>query len=141
MLYRRLPPGGPAGGGDPKDAGQTVYSPLVSCPRDSWQPHIVVVNQGTNEPGIPGKKYTEHYVHYLEIICSAFRKALIFGVCPFNGTHRDAIRTAVDERDKRGDKRVRFVDTNGWYDGPLHPSVEGSALHGEKMAAAIKRFI
>ncbi|MFM7187328.1 MAG: hypothetical protein ACKO14_05885 [Armatimonadota bacterium] len=100
MLYWRLPPGGPAGGGDPKDAGQTVYSPLVSCPRDRWQPQLVVVNQGTNEPEIPDAIYTEHYVRYLEIIRSAYRKALIIGVCPFNGTHRDTIRTAVYERDK-----------------------------------------
>lgn len=120
------------------DAFNAFYD---GCPRDRWQPQQVVVNQGTNEPEIPDAMYTEHYVRYLEMIRAAYRKALIIGVCPFNGTHRDAIRTAVDERDKRGDKRVRFVDTKGWYDGPLHPNVGGSALLGEKLAAAIKRFI
>jgi hypothetical protein len=34
-----------------------------------------------------------------------------------------------------------FIDTTGWYDGPLHPNVEGSAMLGEKLAVAIKQFI
>ena len=56
------------------------------CPRDAREPHIVIVNQGTNEPGLPGPKYTEHYVHYLGMIRAADRKAMIVGLCPLNDT-------------------------------------------------------
>ncbi len=129
------------GSGDAPGAIDAFNAFYAGCPRDSWQPHIVVVNQGTNEPGIPGPKYTEHYVHYLGMIRAAYRNAMIVGLCPFNGTHRDDIRNAVNKRVSLGDKRVVFIDTAGWYDGPLHPNIEGSALLGEKLAAAITRSV
>ena len=56
-------------------------------------------------------------------------------------THRDDIRNAVNKHVTLGDKRVVFIDTAGWYDGTLHPNVEGSALLGEKLAAAITREV
>lgn len=127
-----------SGSGDAPGAIQAFNAFYAGCPRDSWQPQIVVVNQGTNEPDMSEPQYAEHYAHYLGMIRAAYRKALIIGLCPFNGTHRDAIRRAVDERAKRGDRQVRFIDTAGWYDGPLHPNVDGSKLLGEKLAAAIK---
>jgi lysophospholipase L1-like esterase len=59
------------------------------------------------------------------------------GLCPFSAAHRDA----VEARQKLVDKRIGFIDTAGWYDGPLHPDVEGSALIGAKLASALKHHI
>lgn len=129
------------GSGDAPGAIKAFNAFYAGCPRDAWQPDIVVVNQGTNEPTIPEATYTTHYFQYLGIIRSAYRKAKIIGLCPFNGTHRDAIRDAIAAHQRLGDKRIAFIDTAGWYDGPLHPNVEGSALLGEKLASALKHHV
>ena len=59
------------------------------------------------------------------------------GLCPFSAAHHDA----VVAHQKPGDKRIAFIDTAGWYDGPLHPNVEGSALLGAKLASGLKNHL
>ena len=37
-----------------------------------------------------------------------------------------------------GDSSVYYIDTTGWYNGPLHPNVTGSAALAAKLANALK---
>ena len=41
-------------------------------------------------------------------------------------------------RKASGDSRVYWIDTKGWYSGPLHPNIEGSAALAEKLVRALK---
>ena len=132
---KRVGSGGAAGALD------TFNSFYAGCPRDRFEPNIVIVNQGTNDSGMPSAEYTSLYVEYLMLIRKAYRKARIVALCPFIGAHRDDIRNATLLRTQAGDRGVVFIDTAGWYDGPLHPNVEGSALLGQKLAAAITREV
>ncbi len=113
----------------------------AACPRDSWQPDVVVVNQGTNDGGMPGSEYQPLYSRYLGLIRAAYPKAKIVALRPFNGAQEASIRAAVDERMAANDLKVYFIDTSGWYSGPLHPNVEGSAALAEKLARAIRTAV
>ena len=37
-----------------------------------------------------------------------------------------------------GDGAVYYIDTTGWYSGPLHPGAAASIGLAEKLAAALK---
>ena len=68
---------------------------IIECPRDAWQPDVVVVNQGTNDGGMPAKEYQPLYARYLSLIRSAYPKAKIVAVRPFCGAQADSMwRTA-----------------------------------------------
>lgn len=107
------------------------------CPRDRWQPDIVVVNQGTNDGGMPGDAYQALYAKYLAKIRSAYPKAWIVALRPFVGAQAASIKAAVDAA---GDARIRYVDTTGWYDGPIHPNIDGSAAIAKRLTAALKEI-
>ncbi|MCX6378602.1 MAG: GDSL-type esterase/lipase family protein [Armatimonadetes bacterium] len=110
----------------------------AGCPRDTWQPNVVVVNQGTNEPSIPSKEYQLLYARYLSMLRKAYPKAKIVALRPFNGAQEASIKAAVDVCHGDGDSKVYFVDTAGWYSGNLHPNIEGSAAIAEKLSKALQ---
>ena len=108
------------------------------CPRDDWQPDLVVVNQGTNDSGMAPDQYRPLYAKYLDLIRAAYPKAKIAAVRPFVGAQAQAIHAEVEARRAAGDTRVYYIDTEGWYSGPLHPAAEGSIPLAEKLAAALQ---
>lgn len=125
-----------AGSGGAPGALESFPFFYAGCPRDSWQPDVVVINQGTNEP--PSPEYQSLYGQYLAMIRKAYPKAKIVALCPFSGAHRADIVAAVAARKASGDTRVYGIDTLGWYSGPLHPNIEGSAALAEKLVRALK---
>jgi len=110
----------------------------AGCPRDDWQPDVVVVNQGTNDGGMPGDKYQPLYVKYLALIRAAYPRAQIAALRPFCGAEAASIQAAVAARRAAGDQRVHYIDTTGWYQGDIHPNAAASAPLAAKLVAALK---
>jgi len=110
----------------------------ADCPRDAWQPDVVIVNQGTNEGSMPANEYQPLYARYLAMIRKAYHKAKIVALRPFCGAQEASIKAVVDACNAAGDFKVYYIDTTGWYSGPLHPNVTGSAALAEKLANALK---
>lgn len=110
----------------------------AECPRDTWQPDVVVVNQGTNDGGMPAKAYQPLYARYLALIRAAYPKAKIAALRPFCGAQADSIKAAVDACHAAGDTKIFYIDTTGWYQGDVHPNVAGSAMLAGKLVQAMK---
>lgn len=127
-----------AGSGGVPGALESFPFFYAGCPRDDWQPDLVIVNQGTNEPSMPTKEYQNLYARYLTLIRTAYPRAKIIALRPFNGAQEGSIQAAVDACKAAGDANVYFIETTGWYNGPLHPNVTGSATIAEKLVTALK---
>ena len=125
------------GSGDAPGALAALNFFYDGCPRDAWQPDVVIVNQGTNEPGMAPDTYIVVYQKYLIALRRAYPNALLVGLRPFNGTHADEIRAAINLVTAIGDKRVQYMDSTGWYDGDLHPDLDGSTLIAKQLVSAI----
>jgi lysophospholipase L1-like esterase len=97
---------------------------------------VVVINQGTNEP--PSPEYQGLYGQYLAQLRRAYPKAKLVALRPFGGAHGEDIKAAVSACNAAGDSRVYYIDSTGWYTGPLHPNIEGSATLAEKLVHALK---
>jgi lysophospholipase L1-like esterase len=126
------------GSGGAPGALEAFNSFYAGCPRDAWQPDVAIINQGTNEGSIPPDEYRQHYTRYLAMIRAAYPKAKIVALRPFCGAQEAAIPAAVDARHAAGDDRVFYIDTAGWYQGPLHPDIAGSAALSRKLVAALR---
>lgn len=109
------------------------------CPRDNWQPDVVVINQGTNDQKTDPAKYLPLYEKYLAMIRQAYPNAKIAALRPFGGFQGDTIKQAVDAARAGGDTQVYFIDSTGWYvNGPLHPNGQLSIGLADHLAAALK---
>ena len=108
------------------------------CPRDDWQPDVVVINQGTNDGSMPSVEYRVLYAKYLALVRQAYPKARIAAVRPFCGAQAEAIKAEVAAARAAGDSLIFYIDTTGWYSGNLHPNAADSAPIAEHLAAALK---
>ncbi len=111
------------------------------CPRDKWQPNVVVINHGTNDGGMNSQDYQKLYMQYLQIIRTAYPKAKIVALRPFGGYQEGAIKACVQASNDAGDKHIYYIDTTGWYDGPVHPNAESSVGISDKLVAALKQQV
>jgi lysophospholipase L1-like esterase len=127
-----------AGSGGAPGALDSFNFFYAGCPRDAWQPDVVVVNQGTNEGSMATNEYQPLYARYLGMIRKAYPKAKIVALRPFCGAQEASIKAVVGACNAAGDSNVYYIGTTGWYNGPLHPNVTGSAALAEKLANALK---
>ena len=116
-------------------------------PRDDWQPHLVVINQGTNDGSVPPDGFRPAYDRYLSLVRADYPDAHIFALRPFNGAHADDIRAVVEHRGAAGDAHLQFVDTTGWLDPTIdttdgvHPSAMGHRKAAERLEAVIRAVL
>jgi lysophospholipase L1-like esterase len=114
-------------------------------PRDDWQPHIVVINQGSNDASVPSDHFRPAYDRYLSVVRAGYPEAHIFALRPFGGFHADSIRELVAARVAAEDARLLYVDTTGWVEsGPhttdsVHPNREGHRRAAERLEAVIRQ--
>lgn len=108
------------------------------CPRDAWTPDLVVINQGTNDGGMPGAQYEPVYAKYLALIRQGYPQAKIAAVRPFGGYQEAAIKQAVLAAQSAGDRQVYYLDTTGWYTGDVHPNYQSAPMLAERLTAALK---
>jgi lysophospholipase L1-like esterase len=127
-----------AGNGGVPGALDSFNSFYAGCPRDAWQPDVVVVNQGTNEEAMAAKEYQALYGRYLALLRAAYPQAKIVALRPFCGAQAASIKAAVEECHRVGDVNVFYIDTTGWYQGPIHPNADASAVLADKLAQAIR---
>ena len=113
----------------------------AGCPRDDWQPDVVIVNQGTNDGRMPPEQYGPLYKQYLALIRKAYPQAKIVALQPFNGAQSLAIKREVDASRAAGDQAIDYIDTKGWYSGALHPNAKSSVGLAEKLVAALKTTV
>jgi len=112
-------------------------------PRDSWQPDLVVINQGTNDMAANPATFRAAYLTFLATVRAGYPAAKIAALRPFGGFLAADIKAAVDARTAAGDARVFYIDTTGWLVAPgdftdtLHPNVQGSTKAAQALTAAI----
>lgn len=131
-------------GGVPKanDSFNWFYQ---GVPRDSWQPDMVVINEGTNDGGAAAATFRTGYAQYLTTIRTAYPAAKIVALRPFNGAQAAPIKAEVDARNAAGDMRIYYVDSTGWlgsadYTDGVHPNEQGSAKATQGLVAALKKI-
>jgi lysophospholipase L1-like esterase len=113
-----------------------------NCPRDDWQPDVVVVNHGTNDGAASAEKFRPAYATYLARIRKAYPHAKILALRPFAGTHVDDIQAEVAAQNSAGDAKVTFVDTTGWLDrADFTDGVHPNAGAGPKVAGKLAKII
>jgi hypothetical protein len=127
-----------AGSGGAPGALESFDFFYAGCPRDDWQPDVVVVNQGTNEGALPPHEYQPLYARYLTMIRKAYPRAKIVALRPFCGAQEASIKGVVRTFKDAGDSKVYYIDTTGWYNGPLHPNVTSSAALAKQLAQALQ---
>jgi lysophospholipase L1-like esterase len=116
-------------------------------PRDYWQPHVVVINQGSNDAGVPSERFRPAYDRYLAVVRAGYPEAHIFALRPFAGAQGDDIRELIGARVAAGDQRLHFVDTSGWVESgrhttdAVHPNVEGHRRAAERLEAVIRSLL
>jgi lysophospholipase L1-like esterase len=113
----------------------------AGCPRDAWQPDVVVVNQGTNDATMEADEYQPLYARYLAMIRTACPKAQIVAVRPFCGAQEVSIKAVVEACNAAGDSRVYYIDSTGWYDGPIHPDAAGSIVLADKLTDSLNKEV
>ena len=133
------------GNGGVPFANDTFNWIYEDVPRDSWQPDMVVVNQGTNDWMVAGSSevFRPAYADFLATIRAGYPGAKIVALRPFNGGHAGDIQAEVEVRKAAGDKRVYYVNTDGWlgngdYTDGVHPNQQGSQKAASALVAAIK---
>ncbi len=113
----------------------------ADCPRDNWQPDLVVVNQGTNDGSMLADEYQALYSKYLAMIRQAYPQAKIAAVRPFIGAQAESIKRSVDAAVAGGDSKVYYVDTTGWYTGDVHPNARSSKKIADRLAEALRNIL
>jgi lysophospholipase L1-like esterase len=135
---------GGSGGSAPAPAAFDFF--YKDCPRDDWQPNLLVLNHGTNDGGVKSEKFRPVYAEYLAKIRKAYPKANIAALRPFNGAHAADIAAEVKALNDAGDANVFYVDTTGWlgkgdFTDGLHPNVQGGAKASDKLAEAAAKWV
>jgi lysophospholipase L1-like esterase len=131
--------GGSGGAPGALDSFNLFYA---GCPRDSWQPDLVVVNQGTNDGGMPANQYQLLYAKYLAMIRQAYPKAIIAAERPFDGAQAAGIKQDVEAMKAAGDNNVHYINTTGWYPSPqVHPDAAASTQIASKLKAALEGIL
>ncbi len=133
------------GNGGVPFANDTFNWIYEGVPRDSWQPDMVVVNQGTNDwqAAASSDVFRPAYAKFLATIRAGYPNAKITALRPFGGGHAGDIQAEVEARNTAGDKRVYYVDTTGWlgngdFTDGTHPNQQGSQKATSALTAAIK---
>lgn len=134
------------GSGAVPSALETFNFVYQDCPRDDWQPDVVVVNQGTNDGGAAADVFRPAYKKYLALIREAYPKAKIACLRPFGGAQADNIKAEVKARNDAGDKDVVYIDTTDWlgkddYTDGVHPNVAGGAKAAERLAKELAPLV
>jgi lysophospholipase L1-like esterase len=128
-----------AGSGGAPGALETLNFFHASCPRDDWQPDLVIVNQGSNDRGVPAAQYAPLYRKYLSLIRQAYPGTKIVALLPFIGDHRESISREVESARAAGDLRIYYIDSTGWYtEAEIHPPASASPRIASKLVAALR---
>ncbi|MBB5896826.1 lysophospholipase L1-like esterase [Kutzneria kofuensis] len=106
----------------------------------------VVINLGTNDRGhnVSSSQFQSAYITLLERIRAKYPDATIYAMETFKKWYVAETKAAVAARNKAGDSKVRFVDTEGWInpttdtaDG-THPTDGGHQKIAARLASILR---
>ena len=110
----------------------------AGCPRDDWQPDLVVINQGTNDSAMKPEDYLPLYEKYLAMVRKAYPKAKIVALQPFDQSQATSIPKAVESLRAAGDTAIYYMPTQGWFVPHAHPDAKASVVITAKLVEALK---
>lgn len=127
----------PAPGGIPP-AGETFGWNFQGSPAER-DPHVIVVNQGTNDHTFPAQTFRTAYSAYLDQIRAAHPEAWLFAMRPFGGYHATEVEAVVKALN---DAKTTYVDTTGWleptdFEDGVHPLVVGHVRAARRLTEII----
>ncbi|WP_328995364.1 SGNH/GDSL hydrolase family protein [Kribbella sp. NBC_01245] len=102
-------------------------------------PHVIVVNQGTNDSAFPAEAFRTAYSAYLGQIRAAHPNAWIFAMRPFGGYHATEVEAIVKALN---DAKTTYVDTTDWleptdFEDGVHPLVVGHLRAARRLTEII----
>lgn len=115
-----------------------------------YTPDMVVINIGTNDAlagGISAATVQASYINLMKKIRAKLPKTRIFAMRAYGGHNEAATKAAVDNLVNGGDKRVYYINTNGWLvtsdyaADKLHPSDAGQIKAAQKLSAVLKPYV
>ncbi|MGW3951113.1 GDSL-type esterase/lipase family protein [Streptomyces sp. NPDC004752] len=131
------------GNGGVGTADQSLGWNFHGSPVDpQFEPHAVIVNQGTNDHSYDGAAFRPAYHRYLDRIRGIHPHAWLFAMRPFGGYHAEDIAWAVAHT---ADARAVYVDTTGWlspsqgdFNDDCHPNMRGHAKAARRLTAVMQ---
>lgn len=113
-----------------------------------YEPSLVVINIGTNDKNsnVPSATFQSTYVKFLQAIRAKFPRAEIFALRTFGDYFSAETEAAANEVIQAGDRRVHYVNTNGWlassdYADGVHPTDAGHKKVADKLLPILKPYI
>ncbi len=102
---------------------------------DGYQPDLIVVNHGTNDPAGEEEAFEQGYLKAIRRLKEKYGDVAVLCLIPYCQKHADPIRRAVAQVDG-----CHLVETADWeltYTDGIHPNANGSRIAGEKLAEYI----
>ncbi|MFC0626087.1 SGNH/GDSL hydrolase family protein [Kribbella deserti] len=126
----------PGSGGVPP-AGETFGWNFHGSEARREDPHVIVINLGTNDNRFGAEAFRPAYRTYLAQVREAYPEAWLFAMRPFGGYLADEIEAAAKEHD-----RTVYVDTTDWleptdFEDGTHPLVVGHVRAARRLTQVI----
>ncbi|MBV4357573.1 GDSL-type esterase/lipase family protein [Pinibacter aurantiacus] len=123
----------------------SIVSPMWEM--NKYVPDMIVINLGTNDNNkrVPDSVLQANYTEFLFKIRKQFPNAQVLVMRTFLGVKVNPTLAAVNARIAAGDKKLHYVDTEGWltkadYGDGLHPSVEGQMKAAGLLMPVIEKY-
>jgi lysophospholipase L1-like esterase len=109
-----------------------------------YQPHVVVINLGTNAfgSGNPGQAYVDAYVGFVQHVRSKYASANMILIEEYGGDRATAIDRVVTALKSAGESKVEVLSFSSVPNNNTacnqHPNASAQKAMGELLAARIK---
>ena len=115
----------------------------------AWQPHVVVINAGTNDNGgqVSDEDFGEYADRFLTAVRSAYPDAQIIWAYGMMGLRYDAVLSALIEKRRETDDKITYLPIAPvrHEDGEIgvggHPNVKGHTRAAKILAKEIKKLL
>ena len=104
-------------------------------------PDIIVVNHGANDQFGTGEEFVKCYLELLDVIMDMHPATKLVLLQPFCGVFTEEMKQIQIEFEKKYDKHVHLILTNGWIGKePLHPTREGHQMIARYLIEELKKI-
>jgi lysophospholipase L1-like esterase len=112
----------------------------------NYQPHVVVINLGTNDfgAGDPGTAYEAAYVSFIRTVRSQYTAAYFILIDMYGGNRRTRIDNVVAQLKASGESKLETLSLSSVQNNlgcNQHPNVTAHAAMGNVLAARLKTLM